>query len=702
MTRLYALFALALLLGAPAMAQTGTAEFFVPVRGGEADGVPVTVYSEDPDAPVYTAVSDANGIATVEDVPAGMYYAFAAPEAGLVTLISTPAEVTAGASTPGFVIATEVDPSLGVVRGRLTDADTGAPLRLQLLVASEQGTAPVGVVSGFAAVDGDGNYAFLVQPGTYSLSYNVLTDDPEASYRPGDVGFTAASGETVVRDLALSRRVPGALAGTVTDAATGAPFAGAFVEVYSTDNTFYATATTGADGTYSVTVPENDYIVSVDSQLDGYLPAFFDGALFFEDATPVAVPGGGEASGVDLALVRPADDFAVTFTGRLVDSAGAPLENGTVSVYDARFPVTSTQDVRAMADGTFSVTLNEQTLAGSRLTLGFRAIGYEEEFYDDKPTAFVADYFTVGAEAATFDVGDVALRAEGEDAPGFAITGTVTDEETGAPLAGAVVAVTRVDAAAAPRFAATDDAGDYRVDGLDAGDYVVAFTAAEHVPEFYPDAQRWTAAERIAIAADRSGLNARMGGLNRPVGAQRKDGGNALTGVVRDAAGTPLAGAVVTARDETGTPVAYALTGPSGRYELAGLPGEVVTLSVDRPRFAPAVTASGSEGRLVLTLDALATTDAEGTPEASGADVGIYPNPARAQATVAYTLAEAGEVRVSVYDALGRRVAVVAEGAQAEGTYAAPVGTAALAPGLYVVRVETPSGAATARFTVVR
>lgn len=59
-------------------------------------------------------------------------------------------------------------------------------------------------------------------------------------------------------------------------------------------------------------------------------------------------------------------------------------------------------------------------------------------------------------------------------------------------------------------------------------------------------------------------------------------------------------------------------------------------------------------------------------------------------------------MRVTVVDVLGREVATVASGARSAGVHTEAVDTSRLAPGLYVVRVETPEGARTARFTVIR
>jgi hypothetical protein len=80
-----------------------------------------------------------------------------------------------------------------------------------------------------------------------------------------------------------------------------------------------------------------------------------------------------------------------------------------------------------------------------------------------------------------------------------------------------------------------------------------------------------------------------------------------------------------------------------------------------------------------------------------------YPNPARsAGVTVQVDLPEAGDVRLAVYDALGREVAVALDGPQAAGRHAVSLDTARLPAGVYVVRLQAGATVAVQRLTVVR
>ncbi|WP_412062671.1 PKD domain-containing protein [Rubrivirga sp. IMCC45206] len=81
----------------------------------------------------------------------------------------------------------------------------------------------------------------------------------------------------------------------------------------------------------------------------------------------------------------------------------------------------------------------------------------------------------------------------------------------------------------------------------------------------------------------------------------------------------------------------------------------------------------------------------------------VFPNPLGRSATVAYDVPEAGTVRVAVYDALGREVAVLVDGAVAAGAHRATLDAAALPSGTYLVRMTTPGGFDASRpITVLR
>jgi WD40 repeat protein len=118
------------------------------------------------------------------------------------------------------------------------------------------------------------------------------------------------------------------------------------------------------------------------------------------------------------------------------------------------------------------------------------------------------------------------------------------------------------------------------------------------------------------------------------------------------------------------------------------------------------VEARTDDGREEVAFDGLRLigtpaqpTGSRDVPEPSGHALRVYPNPARARATVAWVEPAAGPLRAEVYDAAGRRAALASADA-ATGRLVLDV--SGFAVGAYLVRVTGAAGPRSAPFTVVR
>ncbi|HYE96953.1 MAG TPA: M14 family zinc carboxypeptidase [Rubricoccaceae bacterium] len=78
------------------------------------------------------------------------------------------------------------------------------------------------------------------------------------------------------------------------------------------------------------------------------------------------------------------------------------------------------------------------------------------------------------------------------------------------------------------------------------------------------------------------------------------------------------------------------------------------------------------------------------------------PNPFRGAAQIAFTLPAGGAVELAVYDVLGRRVAVLADGPHAAGRHVATVEAGAFPAGVYVARLTTGGQTVSRPLTVAR
>ena len=123
---------------------------------------------------------------------------------------------------------------------------------------------------------------------------------------------------------------------------------------------------------------------------------------------------------------------------------------------------------------------------------------------------------------------------------------------------------------------------------------------------------------------------------------------------------------------------------------------------------APRVAGAGPSRALAETDDGAAEdaepADPAASTEAPGATALLAPapNPARGTAALRFTLAAPGPVRLAVYDAMGREVAVLADGPQEAGTPAVTFDGAALPAGTYLIRLTAEGRAQTQRLTLLR
>ena len=120
--------------------------------------------------------------------------------------------------------------------------------------------------------------------------------------------------------------------------------------------------------------------------------------------------------------------------------------------------------------------------------------------------------------------------------------------------------------------------------------------------------------------------------------------------------------------------------------------------------FAPSEATWLSGWSALSSMGYLSDDSAVANEEAVEARLGLTvgPNPVQGSALVRYSLDRAQDVRIALYDVLGREVAVVKQGALPAGVGNARVEASSLPVGVYVLRLQTESGALTRTVTVVR
>ena len=114
------------------------------------------------------------------------------------------------------------------------------------------------------------------------------------------------------------------------------------------------------------------------------------------------------------------------------------------------------------------------------------------------------------------------------------------------------------------------------------------------------------------------------------------------------------------------------------------------------------VASDGSNGLFVLELDGVVANEPAPEVPAGIALAPASPNPFSAATTLRYTLGTAADVRLAVYDARGREVAVLVDGQQPAGAHEASLRAADLPSGVYLLRLDAAGETVTQRVTLLR
>jgi len=186
-------------------------------------------------------------------------------------------------------------------------------------------------------------------------------------------------------------------------------------------------------------------------------------------------------------------------------------------------------------------------------------VPYVSEVYDNKPAYTYGDLVTLSSP-------DEVRQLDVELARGGSISGKLTDEEAGLPVAG-MAACARLEGDGYERCAKSDGNGNYQVNGLPSGEYSVYYEGwnqVNYLREFYEDAGTWAQATRINVTAP---------GTTSGIDAELARGAQVFGHVSQAGTGLPLPEAFVCAEQES--PGEYQecdMTDADGNYGLIGLP----------------------------------------------------------------------------------------------------------------------------------
>ncbi|NIR47937.1 hypothetical protein GWO43_05770, partial [candidate division KSB1 bacterium] len=313
---------------------------------------------------------------------------------------------------------------------------------------------------------------------------------------------------------------------------------------------------TDENGDYEIdALPTGSYLIRANAA--GYKAEFFDDASNVIEATLVEVEAPDSVENVAFALGPTSAIRGVVVNA--VDSS--PIADARIAVFPdgilARPHHRALRETRTNEDGEYLVQVRP-----GRYTVFATARGFNGEFYDDVRDPRQATFVEVFPDSHTTDINfDLVPRGS--------IAGMVTDQESGEPIAGAVVEAfkerTVVDVAnsIAGFRAKTNDAGEYMIENVPAGEYLVRAVAEGYLPEFFKEADNKADAQLVTVE-DRAVVDT--------VDFTLEPGGS-ISGLVATASdSTPIPRALVRVFEVNWRHFRRTYSNEDGTYSVGGLP----------------------------------------------------------------------------------------------------------------------------------
>ena len=457
--------------------------------------------------------------------------------------------------------------STGSISGTVTAATGGGALSgiCVAAYATANSTSPLAS----ATTQGDGTYAVTGLPaGTYNLEFSVgcgnsgnyLTQwyNNETSFIVANAVTVSAGSTTSAINAALA--TGGTITGTVTAASGGASLSGICVDINQIGGSGAGTATTAANGTYSISgLSTGSYDVEFFTgcgNSGNYLTQWYENQPTSGSAISVPVSAGATTASINAALVTGA-----TITGTVTAAVGGSVQAG-ICVDANQVGGSGFEAATTKADGTYTIA----GLATGSYDIEFspncgNSGSFLTQWYHNEISATTANAVAVTAGSTTSGI-NAAL------APPGTITGTVTAAMGGAPVSGICVNVTQVGGLGSG-FAITASDGSYSISGLETGSYSVEFStgcggSGNFLNQWYNNEATAGSANLVSVTA---------GSTTAAINAALAPSGTIVGTVTDTNGGAPLSGICVDAFTlaNSSTPVSSATTQPDGTYAITGL-----------------------------------------------------------------------------------------------------------------------------------
>jgi hypothetical protein len=541
-----------------------------------------------------------------------------------------------------------------------------------------------------------------------------------------------------VRAYKLPDGPKGVIRGIITDQSSGQPLphiAVRFFKLPSPANRGLQT-TTFADGRFEALLDTGSYIIRAEeiatslAQM-GHKSEWYINAAEPSGAKPVSV-GLNDTVRVDFALEPAGMKPYAYVSGVVTDEDGVPLVGAVVAFVRPIQELVAGTALESQPPGTGP---EAQVIPGLGYSRGVAWYGYTNssgKYFAQVPTdreyvalatngGYYPEFFNNAPDPTQATILTIHMDTTGVN---FSLrkktatdTGTmngVVQDSSGNGVPSRIILFPRpkgnTTSGSPAVFTYTDSTGMFSIQNITSATYsVLAVPFTSCVPSF---ASATGAGVLSWIDADTIEVTESTPYVTLSVQSIENAGLTSISGRIVDATSNPLAGVRILARAPNGTIAGYGVSDPSGSYVIHALGNGSVTLLVDRFEFShvqlpvaiPVNTFAIQNVNFVLSpANPTDVTEQAGIPS-SPLLMQNYPNPFNPMTSIGYSVGVVGlpagqaggqssvvssHVRLTVYDVLGREVAVLVDRQQSPGTYMVTWNAAGMASGVYVYRLTT-------------
>ncbi len=445
---------------------------------------------------------------------------------------------------------------------------------------------------GEAKIDSNGNYCIgKLLPGLYVVRAQARGYLPE--FYKDARHYTLATplqvtAEDTLKGIDFSLDKGGVVQGKITSDVDHAAIGGAHVFAVHviTNEKYHALA--NDDGGYALEgLATGNGAYAVFAEAEGYRGEFYDNANSVLTAKLLTVIEGQSVEGIDLSLA-----LGSAISGHVVDATnGNPVAKAAVLIIAGTAP--NTQPARVVHTNDAGEYI--ASVRPGSYYVAVEARGYHKEFYDASRDPRNATLVKVVADQHT---GGIDFKLD----PLSMISGTVLDQNTKAPIAGALVFAfperpgnsmpPNSTEAKLPLIAKTDSLGQYKIVNARSGKYFMLAEARGYLHEYWQEATGAANAKPVEVpeSGNVSGIDFTL------------EKGGAIAGVVVSASdGAPLGGAQVFVWNKTSNAAAQGETNREGKYRVGGLRAGEYLVYAEAKGFKPQFF-DGAETRDKATL----------------------------------------------------------------------------------------------------